>query len=67
MPIRYYAESMYDSQYWQVVCEDLETQRCSIIGKNLSAMSARGIAEKLQKAVDRDVSQSDDFREQSLS
>jgi hypothetical protein len=58
---------MYDSQYWQVVCEDLETQRCSIIGKNLSAMSARGIAEKLQKAVDRDVSQSDDFREQSLS
>jgi hypothetical protein len=58
---------MYGSQYWQVICEDLETRRCSIVGKNLSQMFAREIAEKLQKAVDADVSQSDDFRESPLS
>lgn len=50
MSVRYYAESMNGNESWQVVCEDLETKQCSIIGNNLSPADAQRIADDLQAA-----------------
>jgi hypothetical protein len=50
MRVKYYAEAMNESNLWQVVCKDTETQHRKIIAENLVGMSARLLAGDLQKA-----------------
>ena len=45
MAFGYYAKSMHGSDRWQVVCKSFETGFSTIVGENLSLLSARQIAE----------------------
>jgi hypothetical protein len=48
MAFTYHAELVDGTDYWQIVCENLETGHRSIVGKNLLQQYAKELAEKLR-------------------
>jgi hypothetical protein len=54
MSKRVFAEAMYRTNLWQVLVEDLETEKISVLHKNLQNGVAVQIAEKLQEEFDRE-------------
>ncbi len=51
---RVFAEAMYRTNLWQVLVEDLETEKISILHKNLQNGVAVQMAERLQEEFDRE-------------
>jgi hypothetical protein len=52
MSFRFYAEAMYGNEFYQVVCENLQTGRLVVLKDSLSLIEARAFAEKMEALAD---------------